>query len=342
LKLFFRDHSGVICLHIVMLFSVLIIYRMAGFRDIKVSLYTVFFGLCLLGGYLVFRYAGMKGYYARLSNPFAALDESISATGFYPMAEALDQLLLNQYQLYENKLAQWEKDKNEHLTFMNQWVHQMKTPLSVIELLLQDDDEVSRESIREEADRIQNGLETVLYNARLKSFEQDFHAEPVKLRELSAKLVQENKRLFIRNAVYPEIAAGAELIVHSDKKWLDFAVSQILINSIKYSKGTNQKVTISFWQEGDTVILEVKDRGHGIPASDIERVFQPFFTGENGRRFPESTGMGLYLVSEISMKLQFQLELESEEGKGTAVRFLFNEPNSILQDCKARERNFDS
>lgn len=342
LKLFFKDHSGVIFLHIVMLFSVLIIYRMAGFRDIKVSLYTVFFGLCLLGGYLVFRYAGMKGYYARLTNPFAALDESISATGFYPMAEALDQLLLNQYQLYENKLAQWERDKNEHLIFMNQWVHQMKTPLSVIELLLQDEDEVSRENIREETDRIQKGLETVLYNARLKSFEHDFHAEPVRLRELAVKLVQENKRLFIRNEVYPEIAAGADLIVHSDKKWLEFAVSQIMVNSIKYSKGTNQQVTISFWQEGETVILEVKDRGHGIPASDIERVFQPFFTGENGRRFPESTGMGLYLVSEISMKLQFQLELESEEGKGTAVRFLFNEPNSILQDCKPRERNFVS
>jgi two-component system, OmpR family, sensor histidine kinase YxdK len=341
-KLFYKDHLGIIFLHAVMLFSVLIIYRLAGFHDLKVSLYTVFFGLFLLSGYLVFRYMGMRKYYARLTDPLATLDESISATGFYPMAEALDQLLLFQYQHYENKLAQWEKDKNEHLIFMNQWVHQMKTPLSVIELLLQDEDEISRESIREEIDRIQKGLDTVLYSARLKAFEQDFQAEPVGLKELAARLVQENKRLFIRNEVYPDIHAESELIVHSDRKWLDFAVSQILINSIKYSKGTHQKVTISCRKEGETVILEVRDYGPGIPAGDIERVCQPFFTGENGRRFPESTGMGLYLVSEISRKLHFQLELESEEGKGAAVRLKFNEPNSILHNCKANERKFDS
>ncbi|MNJ62145.1 Sensor histidine kinase GraS [compost metagenome] len=70
-------------------------------------------------------------------------------------------------------------------------------------------------------------------------------------------------------------------------------------------------------------ILEIEDEGIGIPDSDLPRVFDAYFTGENGRKFQESTGMGMYLVKEICHKLGHEIELESVEGKGTAVRILF-------------------
>ena len=70
---------------------------------------------------------------------------------------------------------------------MDQWVHQMKTPLSVIELIAQDLDEPDSSNIREETDRMKTGLNTILYMARFRTIEQDFHIKPVEL----AKLVSE-------------------------------------------------------------------------------------------------------------------------------------------------------
>lgn len=52
-------------------------------------------------------------------------------------------------------------------------------------------------------------------------------------------------------------------------------------------------------------------------------MFRPFYTGENGRRFKESTGMGLYIVKEVIDKLNHRIELESVEGEGTLVRIRF-------------------
>ena len=60
---------------------------------------------------------------------------------------------------------------------MDRWVHQMKTPLSVIELTAQTLDEPESSSIREETDRMRNGLNTVLYMARLRTIKEDFQIE---------------------------------------------------------------------------------------------------------------------------------------------------------------------
>ncbi|PEV90680.1 hypothetical protein CN425_27725, partial [Bacillus cereus] len=82
-----------------------------------------------------------------------------------PLSRALDKLLQTQYRYYQNQLKKWERKQQEQLTFMNQWVHQMKTPLSVIELITQDADDSRFDSINEETERIKKGLEMVLYVA---------------------------------------------------------------------------------------------------------------------------------------------------------------------------------
>ncbi|MDR2992907.1 MAG: sensor histidine kinase, partial [Bacillus cereus] len=84
-----------------------------------------------------------------------------------------------------------------------------------------------------------------------------------------------------------------------------------------------EKVIVSACSKGRAIILEIKDYGVGIPTTDLPRVFNPFYTGENGRKFKESTGMGLYLVKEVCEKLNHKIELESEVGKGTKVRIIF-------------------
>src|SRR5690606_2848862 len=146
-----------------------------------------------------YRYVTHKHFYRRLSHPTHKLDEVNEILGFAPLPEALTQLLKSQYTEYMNELHLQERKRNDHLTFINQWVHQMKTPLSVIQLITQEEEDERFTSIQEEVDKIGKGLDMVLYAARLEVFEHDFQVGPVNLRKITEQTITENKRLFIKN-----------------------------------------------------------------------------------------------------------------------------------------------
>jgi two-component system, OmpR family, sensor histidine kinase YxdK len=332
MKLFIREHLPLIAAHIVQLFLVLLIYWLDGYRNAPTAFYSMFLGFTVLTGYLIYRYLSHRAFYRRLSEPLQSLDESILSYGSAPLPMALDRLLKEQYKHYQGQLMAWEKKRNAHFSFMNQWVHQMKTPLSVIHLTVQESDDPSLASVREEAERMERGLETVLYAARLDAFEHDFKVERVSLLTAVEQVVHENKRSFIRNYVYPEVLIDRGLYVETDAKWLHFVINQLVLNAVKYSSGSNTKITFSTYAaDPHAITLEIRDRGVGIPAADRRRIFQPFFTGENGRKFRESTGMGLYLVSEICKRLGHRIEIESEVGEGTAAKLSFASTANLTQ-----------
>ena len=70
-------------------------------------------------------------------------------------------------------------------------------------------------------------------------------------------------------------------------------------------------------------VLSVQDNGIGIPSHEIRRVTQRGFTGTNGRRLGTSTGMGLYLVSQLCGQMGIRLEIQSREGEFTRVSLEF-------------------
>lgn len=323
MKLFWREHlplAGFTCLQLLL---VLLVFWYDGYDRPLTAAYALFLGLFVFALYLGYRYATHRLMYKRLTDPPASLTSTIQLADAAPLSRAVDETIDHQYRYYQQQLKVWERKQQEHLAFMNQWVHQMKTPLSVIELITQDAEDPKLASISEEADQMKRGLEMVLYMARLDTFEHDFHVEKKSLRDIVHEVVHENKRYFIRSYVYPDIQIDPELTVETDVKWLRFVLQQIVTNAIKYSAGSRTKVTATAYTEGRAVVLEVTDRGAGIPKQDVKRVFQPFFTGENGRKYKESTGMGLYLAKEIIGKLNHEIELESEESQGTTVRIIF-------------------
>jgi len=254
---------------------------------------------------------------------------------FTPIEHSLQDLLAEQFRLTQQELHQAENRMNRHVTFMNQWVHDMKTPLSVIHMTIQDEDEPIFDSIREETDRLTKGLETVLYMARLDSFEHDFYIEEVDLAQVLGQFVKQNKRLFIRSQVFPKIEIAENLTVISDEKWISFVFSQIINNAVKYSAGKSRSIEITASTEQEQTIVHVRDFGIGIPAHDVERVFEPYFTGDNGREYPASTGMGLYLVHEICLRLGHRITITSQQGEGTDVRIYF--ANTTEDDAYRRK-----
>ncbi|WP_028596773.1 sensor histidine kinase [Paenibacillus assamensis] len=322
MKLFIREHVPLIGFTLIQLCLVLLVVWFDGYQQIGTALYAMFLGLFVLLGYLIYRYVTHRKLYERLSRPLASIHDG-GITADTPLGHAIDSLLEKQYGYYQQQLKTWERKQQEHLTFMNQWVHQMKTPLSVIELIIQDGEDIDPTSISEETDRLRQGLEMVLYMSRLETFAQDFHVDRVSLHAVVKEAIKDNKGFFIRSYVYPENVVPEELFVETDVKWLRFVIYQLLSNAIKYSAGSREKVTISAYTEGRSVFLEVIDRGAGIPKQDVSRVFRAFYTGENGRAYRESTGMGLYLVKEVVDKLHHNISLESTVGAGTTVRIEF-------------------
>ncbi|TVY02198.1 sensor histidine kinase [Cohnella terricola] len=324
MRLFLREHLPLMILQTVLLLMVLLVYWLDGYRNLRTGLYSVFLGIVCVIGYLIFRYVTHQSLYRRLTEPLNTLDDSIHGIGAAPLSEAVDTMLKAQYSHYQNELKQAEKSRNDHLVFMNQWVHQMKTPLSVIRLTMEEENDSRAASVLEETDRMERGLETVLYAARLETFDRDFQVGSISLKVVAEQAIHDHKRYFIGSKVYPELIADASLYVESDEKWLGFMVGQLVTNAIKYSADSHQKVTFKAYARGSEAVLEIRDRGIGIPQADLKRVFQPFFTGDNGRKFRESTGMGLYFVREIAARLGHRIELESEVGFGTIVRIVFS------------------
>ncbi|MEJ3719347.1 sensor histidine kinase [Paenibacillus polymyxa] len=324
MKLFWRDHFSMIIFNIIQLFLVLSIYWMDGYRNLSTALYSVFFGFILLLVYLLFRYVMYSGLYRILSTAnIRDLDELIQMKVLNPLASSLQHLLLQFYQLYQSRIHQLEHQQRDHITFINQWVHQMKTPLAVIHLILKGKIDPESDQIHDEIDRMGKGLDMILYMSRLESFEPDFHVEPVVLRKLVSDVIYDNKRLLIRNEIYPSNEVDEQLSVITDAKWLRFIINQLVTNAVKYSSGHARSLKLMSDVREEVIVLEVQDEGIGIPKKDIERVFEAYYTGENGRKYRESTGMGLYLVSEICKRLNHDIQLKSTVGKGTTVQILF-------------------
>lgn len=325
MKLFLREHVLLIFIQIVQFTTIIGVFWLAGFRQVEIALYSLFLGVFFLVCYLIYYYIRRRKVYKRLSVPVRTLDETMQELDDVAIAKALHQLLKTQYNLFQNQLMDMGKKQEEHMIFMDRWIHQMKTPLSVIELMAKDLEEPDSSSFREETDRLKTGLNMVLYMARLRTIKQDFHIKKVNLLKLIQEVNQDNKRLFIRSNIYPEVKEEqAGIIVESDEKWLFFMITQFIHNAVKYSVKQSNKIMITIWKRGDQSVLEIKDFGVGIPKEDMKRIFDPFYTGVNGRNFRESTGVGLFLVKEVAEYLGHRLEVESEVGQGATFRIIFD------------------
>ena len=325
MRLFLRSHLSLFFLTLVQGIFVFGYFWFLGFQSLDHLLYIFFMQAVSAALYLAYRWIQDAKLYRWIQDDVR--DEPlVPRLGSSSLAEALYERLDRQVQAYEKKTQQVQSELQQKVTFMNQWVHQMKTPLSVIHLMIQDHDDPVFQHIRKELYRLEDGLKTVLYSSRLSMFEKDYSIERVSLQTLMNDVIAENKRLFIKSQIRPETRFPEEPVyVYTDKKWLQFAIGQLISNAVKYSAQKSNTIRIRIETRERQRALVIQDFGIGIPPQDVKRVFEPYFTGVNGRLHHESTGMGLYLAKEILGKLQHEVSLESEVGKGTTVTVLFSD-----------------
>lgn len=325
MKIFLKENKAYIFIYFFAVTLTLFYCALMNYIPLADIFYIIMFNSFILFCFLGFKYYKIKEVYELYKRGLNSIEESTVSLGNSSFGKNISKLLRQQYGLYEVKIQEYNKKQKEHLTFINTWIHQMKTPLSVIRLHLEEyAGEPLAENISEEVHKMDKNLNLALYFARLDNFENDFVIKKISLHQLVFDTVNKEKKLFIRNKIIPKVEIDKSLEVYTDSKWIKFVLEQIITNGIKYSKGVGNTLKILSYIEQNKIILEVIDEGIGIPAKDIKRVFHPFFTGENGRVYGESTGMGLYIVKKICESLNHEVEIESKVNKGTKVSLIFS------------------
>lgn len=241
-----------------------------------------------------------------------------------PKEEAYQDLiesLLKEKNRKEAEAAEKLRDMEEYYTL---WVHQIKTPIAAMSLLLQEEDTPENGELSMELFRIEQYVEMVLQYLRLDSPDHDLAFRSVDVDDCVRQAVRKYARSFIRKKIALDFQeTGIETV--SDEKWLVFVLEQLLSNALKYTK----KGTIRIY--GGNGFLYIEDTGIGIAPEDLPRIFEKGYTGLNGRTDRKATGLGLYLCRRVCENLGIGLRAESTPGTGTTV-FL---------DLSQRQRRFE-
>ena len=325
-EIFFKEYRGYIFTYYLGLIITLVYCNMMSYISMIEILYILVFNTFIITCFIVYKYISNKKTYYIFENGINTLEESLIELDKSCIGKNISSLLNDQYKLYITSLQKEKKIHKDHLIFINHWIHQMKTPVSVINLHLQDyEDEEIASNIQPELDKIDKGLNMAMQVARLDEFQKDFLVEKVNLYNEIIDIINKDRRLFIKNKIIPKVELEKDLIVYTDKKWIKFVIEQVIINGVKYSKNNGKYLTIKSRISGKYTVLDIIDEGIGIPNKDIKRIFDPFFTGKNGRKYGESTGMGLYISKEVCNNLGHNIEVTSEINKGTQVSIIFKQ-----------------
>ena len=230
------------------------------------------------------------------------------------------------YQAKQELISKNRIAKKELLDYYGMWVHQIKTPIAALDILLQnteqmlyqlDEKEMMQETIsvsdmKMELFKIEQYVEMALNYLRVEDISSDLVFKKHELDDMVRQVIRKYAKIFISKKIKIDFKLTKACIV-TDEKWFIFVLEQIISNALKYIK----KGQIFIYMKEKSLVIE--DTGIGIPAEDLPRIFEKGFTGYNGRENKKSTGIGLYLCKNIMDKLQWNITVDSEVGSGTKI-----------------------
>ena len=293
--------------------------------NIILILFLIWFGPILI--YMFLEFIKYRRYLNNLINTVENLDrkyllpEVIEEPRFQE-ARIINDVLKQCNKSMHEKVKHYKDEQIEYREYIETWVHEIKTPIASAKLILENDNSNLSERINYEMKRVEGFIEQVLYYARSSDVSKDYIIKEFSLRSVVMKSVKSNSRDFINKNIKLDIR-GIEGNIFSDEKWVEFIINQIIINAVKFSIPNEGKVSIYSKVNENNIILTIEDNGVGINEKDIDRVFEKGFTGENGRKFGKSTGIGLYLCKKLCDKLGIGISLNSKENIGTKVNIVF-------------------
>lgn len=220
-----------------------------------------------------------------------------------------------------------EQKQVEYKEFVEQWIHEVKVPITAIKLICENNKSELTRKILSQTEQIDGYTERALYYARMGHVEKDYLVKETVLNDIVQTVLFQNKQLLIQSKVQVQ-TFDLHHTVYTDKKWITFILSQIIVNAIKYKK-KSPVIKIKANERKKNVMLSITDNGIGIKESELGRIFEKGFTGSNGRNIGNSSGIGLYLCKELSLKLGIRIEAKSEFNEYTTIILQFPKNSSL-------------
>ncbi|TQR18939.1 sensor histidine kinase [Psychrobacillus vulpis] len=242
-------------------------------------------------------------------------------------AEAIEEVVLKSREELNAVKVDFSEENDRTLI----WIHEMKTPITAIRLMIDSiENPILQKKMELEWLRIHLLLDQQLHNTRLPSIGIDNMMETIVLQKIIHKEIRELLAWCMEKGIGFDLV-DLEVEVLTDQKWFSFIVRQLLTNAVKYSdENTEIRVFVTRDQTGH-VLLHIQDEGIGISKADLPRIFDKSFTGSTGRLTTASTGMGLYLAKNAAEKLGIVVLVQSELGVGTTFSLCFPLKNQFLQ-----------
>ena len=300
---------------------------------LKVDFYAIvfifiinFIGILL---YHIYDYFNRKKYYDELLMNLEALDKKylisdVIDEGSFLESKILYHIINAATKSMKDDISELRMNNKEYREYIELWVHEVKTPIASSKLLIENNKSELTKSIDEEISKVENYIEQALFYARSNTLEKDYIIKELDLKSVVNKVIRRNSKALIEKKIKIEIL-DIEKIVYTDSKWLEFIINQIVSNSIKYVDNEKIENKIKFYTRniGENIVLYIEDTGIGMNEKDVIKAFEKGYTGENGRKFGKSTGMGLYLCKKLTKKLGLGINIESQIKKGTKVAIIF-------------------
>ena len=276
---------------------------------------------------LAFEYLRRRGFYQRAHNALDGLDkkyllpEMIEDPEFYEGQLCYEFICDAGKSMCEN-VSEHKRRADEFREYIELWVHEVKLPIASLSLMAHNDGDAGERYIPQ-LSRIDAYVENVLYYARSENAQKDYIIKETALGKVFKECALKNREsLQQRNVTLT--ARDLDKKVMTDAKWLEYIITQLIANSLKYfSKEREPEISVYAEEDESTVTLHFRDNGIGIARTDLPYIFEKSFTGENGRLHSKSTGMGLYIADSLCKKLGHKISAGSVKGEYTDIMITF-------------------
>lgn len=282
---------------------------------------------------LILEYLQKNCFYRQLYQNLDAMEKKhyissvIEEAGFTEGALLID-VLKQTTKSMNDEIASYRRMNTEYQDYIETWIHEIKIPISCIDLICENNKGEMASGVKEELSRIDDYVEQALYYARSTNLEKDYMIREINLDNLVKGTLKKYSKQLIAAKATPTFDNLSQT-VYGDAKWLEFVLGQLIANSIKYKKDTLM-LTFSACEEQDHVLLYVSDDGIGIQESELPRIFEKGFTGTNGRSYAKTTGIGLYLCRKLCNKMHLSISASSANGQGTTIQITFPKDSRFL------------
>jgi len=164
-------------------------------------------------------------------------------------------------------------------------------------------------------------VDELLDFARLENGRISLYSAPLKLEELLGYVVKQLAPRAQRQSISLELIVSPELPqIFADEHRLKQVLINLLDNALKFTEAGGT-ITVSAQHEQEQFIIKVTDTGIGIPAGELPRIVQKFYTGSSGAG---GSGLGLSICDQIVRLHGGSMTIQSELGQGTCVILTFS------------------